>query len=362
MATNALAPKPQNALIAAYQRYIGQPAAQLLGGGIRGYFGLDVPSYATDLGREAYRNAQALSNAPGVGAPAGAFKAAAKFAPEAAMFIGAMAKTWDRASNAKAVELEKAGVNSRAIWSETGNWRGPDGNWRQEISDEAARYVGAPQGAAAREALQHPQLTAAYPDVMQTPVYTNPTTDTSKFQQDRIDLGLMGAQGPKSTLLHEVQHGIQQQEGFARGGNPETVRLATLGDVYPPTLMPIIDEYRDLWRSLKGQERPKTPVGLSMKSTDIDDYYDAVDDLKDPELRKKFTAILDKIDVERQNLWGFDEGIMAQKRDYDAYKRLAGEAEARATQSRMNLTPAQRRALFPEESYDVPLNELIIRR
>jgi hypothetical protein len=127
-------------------------------------------------------------------------------------------------------------------------------------------------------------------------------------------------------------------------------------------MMPIIDEYRDLWRSLKGQERPKTPVGLSMKSTDIDDYYDAVDDLKDPELRKKFTAILDKIDVERQNLWGFDEGIMAQKRDYDAYKRLAGEAEARATQSRMNLTPAQRRALFPEESYDVPLNELIIRR
>jgi len=40
---------------------------------------------------------------------------------------------------------------------------------------------------------------------------------------------------------------------------------------------------------------------------------------------------------------------------------LAGEAEARATQARMNMTPEQRRAMFPEESYDVPINELIIR-
>ena len=45
----------------------------------------------------------------------------------------------------------------------------------------------------------------------------------------------------------------------------------------------------------------------------------------------------------------------------DAYKRLAGEAEARATQARINMTPEQRRAMFPEKSYDVPLNELIIR-
>ena len=44
------------------------------------------------------------------------------------------------------------------------------------------------------------------------------------------------------------------------------------------------------------------------------------------------------------------------------YRRLAGEAEARATQKRKNLTDEQRRAEFPERSYDVPINELIIRR
>jgi hypothetical protein len=47
---------------------------------------------------------------------------------------------------------------------------------------------------------------------------------------------------------------------------------------------------------------------------------------------------------------------------YEAYRRLAGEAEARATQARMNMTPAERRATFPFDSYDVPVNQLIIRR
>jgi hypothetical protein len=45
----------------------------------------------------------------------------------------------------------------------------------------------------------------------------------------------------------------------------------------------------------------------------------------------------------------------------NAYLRLAGEAEARAVESRMNLTPAQRRALFPLDSYDVPVKSLIYR-
>lgn len=61
----------------AYMTNVGEPTAQLVGGGVRGYFGLDAPEYADSRGMEAYRNAQALGNAPGVGAPAGAFKAMA---------------------------------------------------------------------------------------------------------------------------------------------------------------------------------------------------------------------------------------------------------------------------------------------
>jgi hypothetical protein len=361
MANNALAPKPLNALVSAYQRYIGQPAAQLIGGGVRGFLGLDVPSYATDLGREAYRTGQAIGNMPGPNAPSGAFKAAAKVAPEAAMFIGALAKTWDRASNAKAVEMEARGVDPRSIWRETGNWRGPDGQWRQEISDQTARYVGGQPGAPAGQVLQHPELSAAYPDVMQTPVYERPSTGTSSYGQGRIEIGTAGGGSEKSKALHELQHAIQEKEGFARGGAPETARQ--LGFLkHPAVLEPLIDEYRILWRSLKGQERPKTPIGLSLRNEDIETFYESVEELKDPELRKKFTDILNRIDIERQNVFGPDQGDIAAIRNEQAYHRLAGEAEARVTQYRQDITQPKRREFFPEENYDIPLNELVIRR
>jgi hypothetical protein len=45
-------------------RNVGNPARQLVGGGVRGLLGLDPADYADTLGMEAYRNAQALSMAP----------------------------------------------------------------------------------------------------------------------------------------------------------------------------------------------------------------------------------------------------------------------------------------------------------
>lgn len=47
-----------------YMRNVGNPARQLVGGGVRGLLGFDPPEYADSLGMEAYRNAQALSMAP----------------------------------------------------------------------------------------------------------------------------------------------------------------------------------------------------------------------------------------------------------------------------------------------------------
>jgi hypothetical protein len=61
-----------------YQRMIGQPAAQLIGGGVRGMLGLDVPDYGGALGQEAYRTGQAISVMPMVAAPVGLARGIAK--------------------------------------------------------------------------------------------------------------------------------------------------------------------------------------------------------------------------------------------------------------------------------------------
>ena len=81
---NALQPAPdvpRNALArlySAYQQYVGQPFAQTVRGGVRGYFGLPLMSDADATGREAYRQGEALGFTPGVGAPAGAVRVAAE--------------------------------------------------------------------------------------------------------------------------------------------------------------------------------------------------------------------------------------------------------------------------------------------
>jgi len=62
-----------------YQRYIGQPFANVAGPFGRGLLGLDRPQYGQE---EAYRTGQAIGNMPAVAAPVGAFKAAMQ-APKA---------------------------------------------------------------------------------------------------------------------------------------------------------------------------------------------------------------------------------------------------------------------------------------
>ena len=52
---------------------------------------------------------------------------------------------------------------------------------------------------------------------------------------------------------------------------------------------------------------------------------------------------------------------LGEKTDYEIYERLAGEAEARLTEKRINKSPQERAATYPFEDLDVPYNELLYR-
>lgn len=354
-----------------YQRVIGQPFQQAVRGGIRGYFGLPIMSDADQTGREAYGQGVALSNTPGLGAPAGAFKVAGQAlsaAPEAAMFIGALAKTWDRASNAKAVEMEKAGADPRTIWSETGNWRAPDGKWRQEISDAGSSinrsgmstFQGqsrARRGSALSDVLAHPELEKAYPGMMQ-----ETRLDEFAFGQGYPSLkgsympgsgdATMSVTAPtkrtaREGAVHESQHAVQAREGFAPGGAPEMAfrdpRIWGRGAAGSDAARKMLRQKReDLQKPMTLAEYAKAAWGTSEIT---------------PELRKAYGDYRKTL----KNLPPAIEAELQKTVSKEWYRRLAGEAEARATQSRINLTDAERRALYPEESYDVPIDQLIMR-
>jgi len=77
--------------------------------------------------------------------PGGIAKGAALAAPMiGGMFVGKGARTWDAIQASKAKMLADMGTDARTIWKETGTWKGPDGKWRQEIDDSAAKIENLP--------------------------------------------------------------------------------------------------------------------------------------------------------------------------------------------------------------------------
>lgn len=58
--------------------------------------------------------------------------------PLTAIFAGPAARTANRAMLRRAQDMAESGADRRAIWDETGWFRGPDGQWRFEIDDSGA--------------------------------------------------------------------------------------------------------------------------------------------------------------------------------------------------------------------------------
>lgn len=146
--------------------------------------------------------------------------------------------------------------------------------------------------------------------------------------KESMSTGVRVADFGRSPLLHEVQHAIQKREGFAKGGSPEDFPDAET-----------LNAAQLLANRIRRGESPSEAASWMRKNTNMNPSPKAFD-----------LAMGDK---------GYLRKLGSSP--FDAYKRLAGEAEARAVEARMKFTPEQRRATFPLDSYDVPLDSLIIK-
>ena len=257
------------------------------------------------------------------------------------IFIGENAKTWNKAAADKAVQMEKAGERPEDIWSTTGTFRSPDGKLRQEISDaksmsgeklyswgEATDLQRGNSTVVRRQkALLHPELSAAYPDTKNIMVSLKPNRSGGYYEigSDNIGVPVIGENNAadRSLMLHELQHAIQQREGFAGGANPN--------GPYPAGVREQM--IRNQFEELK-----------ALTKYDPTNPYSSPNTLTDEELLQRAIRNTDA-----------ENGVGRMQ----AYRLSAGEAEARAVQSRINMTPEQRLQKFPLESYDVPVGSLL---
>ena len=257
------------------------------------------------------------------------------------IFIGQKSKSWNKGAEELALKMEKAGNTPEDIWMATGTFRGPEGKLRQEISDTGAKLTlgqGKPDAYGAIEAktfegaLEHPRLQQAYPELNEVKFQHWPKEEyqgaTFDPNDNVITMGQKAMEPERGVALHELQHAIQRKEGFAKGGSPSTV----LNDWY---------------------------AGINSELSSLSKQMDAL-----PEFERKFNkAKQAQYDVLRTKYDDLMNQKLYEPPDADeAYRRLAGEAEARAVQKRMNYSDVQRRVIYPYESYDVAPNNLIIKK
>src|SRR5574343_472509 len=156
-------------------------------------------------------------------------------------FAGETAKTADLTLLQQAQQRVNAGEDPELVWQDTGWNQGVDKKWRFEIDDSKATWkttfndipesklFGEEQPLPLNDVIDHPYLFEAYPQLSKISVIKRPGfLDFGGlqgwFDDKLLQIGLTPyAKDPLSTLLHEIQHVIQMYEGFANGGNENSV-------------------------------------------------------------------------------------------------------------------------------------------
>jgi hypothetical protein len=263
------------------------------------------------------------------------------------MFGGKNAATADLGALAKAEEMHAGGAERGTIWDQTGWFKGPDDKWRFEIPDNASKLGTAAedrflderplQGKVAGN-FWHKDLYDAYPDLRRLDVnveragdYTMPFSGAYNGSEIYGQASSIG--DARQLMLHELQHAVQDAEGFAKGGDP-----ARLADQMPdPAAMNDAAVMGSLIR--RGADPDLVPLKF-MEMLGRDPHPVA------RTLIREHTP---------------DEIAAMPATPLDAYRRLVGEVEARNVQKRRDFTPEQRRATPPWETQDVPAAQQIVR-
>ena len=238
----------------------------------------------------------------------------------------------DNLSVARKMEEEKK--DAKAIKMATGWERGADGKWRYEMPDakiKDMKDIGGGNivkrfdddmlwnGGKLSNVIDAPELFKAYPQLKDVRIETDaimndmPSNGEYNAKTNTITIHADELKYMNSILNHEIQHAIQSIEGFDRGGSPRLVR----GEIKKR-----LAEVTKQIRQLRAEGKEDEAKAIVEKNRGLYNAYQAND-------------------------------------DYNSYKSLAGEVEARNVQERMNMTPEERRKTLAESTEDVARKDQI---
>jgi len=257
--------------------------------------------------------------------------------------------------------LEK-GADEVEIWQKTGWFKDKDGAWKFEIGDSKARLnPNFKSGGRLSELLEHKELFKAYPelkDIKIKKIIDEKGENLGYYDPNKKEIAINNI-GDKSTLMHEVQHAIQEIEGFARGGEYDIVwnaAVRTIEKKYENELAKLEKIANEAWK----KEEPLQKAYIELFDKGLKDSPEAQRLLKEREpYSKKGWEARNKI---RNIKWAIEDekNAITDKDMYEAYQKIHGEVEARNVQNRLNLDDAA--GTHPYETFDINPNETFVSR
>lgn len=288
-------------------------------------------------------------------------------------FAGENAETADRDMLETAKRIWNAGADNEEIRQATGWFRGADGKWRFEIDDSGVKVKDDLHTyGTLKEVIDAPELFAAYPDAENIFVSfenTNGKSGAYNPEFDSISLNAELKSDPdklKSTLLHEMQHAIQNREGFASGASTKYWNRQLENGFDSRTVQAKAEE-QQLQRQYEKMQQ-KNPEFVA----DMESLEKLTPDV--PRGKVDFTTLEQiepdppewvKYDEERERLeekygegkvWDFQNltyklkqaRSQGKRTAAELYRDTAGEVEARNVQERKDYTAEQRRWNAPD--------------
>lgn len=256
-----------------------------------------------------------------------------------AMYLGELAEMAPKALLKGAEYAEKLGldVGRKGVTRNKLGWfKGLDNKWRFEISDEGMKI--APDLKRNKfyflgDTISHNTLFRNYPQLRNVKVLFSAVMHegnaVSYFNDNMIEVGTKGGKvdslETRKSLVHEIQHFVQDIEGFAQGGPSTEV---------PPDVSAGVSEYLAKTDKQYAKQREKL---FELKRKPLSELSPSEKNLMTSlshNLADKKLKFLDK-------RYGYKDNL---------YRHYAGEIEARDVENRINLTPAQRKFYNPYSS------------
>ena len=321
---------------------------------------------------------------------------------------GVNAKTADLDALSRAEEMERRGVDEETIFRDTGWIRGKDQKWRFEIDDSGMKYhrggdayfrrrypeynefreLGVRQlyelgteswteqdqnrllqlneiwrsepgrlskilsdgDATLGYILEHSALFEAYPELEDVKVKFGELDagERGHYNRSRNEIVLSDSikRAPESTLLHEIQHAIQQVEGFSGGASPEFWAMK-IKEEQRNAVEAADKAVRDIFDSMPADLKNKVRAyNRAVIDQDYDKRIEIDQELMESEYGDLFDAYL-QADFDRRLLREHQENFDLESEAGRRYLNTAGEIEARETARRRKMTTEQRRESVP---------------